>query len=155
MSFWQADCSKLRNYNLQSDGDSMQADASLWSAPTQHCAAGCMHEEDSSVAVDGRMCCNMHQQSIGGTVSLDDSVEQSAACSVLQQLRLPAEDLLLPQLSQLAPFSAANSVQQLSVQCSYDDSTYVVEQQVRMCECTHACMHARMSAPLLAYMLLV
>ena len=160
MSFWGADCSKLQAKSMQHGGDSMQADDSLWTAQTQGRTGGYLHAADS-MAEQGRMRCNMHQQSIGASLSLDEPTAHSAGCSVQQPLRhslpdgiasdcstarqqqrRPADDLLLPQLSQLASYSAVNSIQQLSITRSFGDSAHVVEQQVRsmlLPACMRAC----------------
>jgi hypothetical protein len=160
MSFWGADCSKLQAKSMQHDADSMQAEDSLWTHPLQGSNRGRLHAADST-AEQGHMRCSMHQQSIGGSLSLDEPTEQSAGYSVQQHLRRslpdgiasdcplawqqqqhpPADDLLQPQLSQLASYSAVNSIQQLSITHSFGGSEYVVEQQV-LITCGHACMHA-------------
>lgn len=160
MSFWGADCSKLQARSMQHGGDSMQAEDSLWTAQTQGRTGGCLHAAADSTAEQGRMRCSMHQQSVRGSLSLDEPTAHSAGYSVQQPLRRslpdgtasecslawqqqhrPADSLLLPQLLQLASYSAVNSIQQLSITRSFGDSAYVVEQQVDCCR-LHACMRA-------------
>ena len=160
MSFWGADCSKLQAKSMQHGGDSMQAEDSLWTAQTHGRTGGCLHAADTT-AEQGRMPCSMHQQSVRASLSLDEPTAHSAGYSVQQPLQrslvdstasdysparqqqhFPADDLLLPQLSQLASYSAVNSIQQLSITRSFGDSAHVVEQQVQsmlLPACMRAC----------------
>lgn len=150
MSFWTSDCSKLQFKGTEHAGDSTQPESSLWAPPLRH--AGSPHAADSA-ASDGRMRRSMHQRSIvpGTTLSLDETADQSVDNWSVQQhawhwapdggadepqqqeqqrRQLPAEDLLLPQLSSLSPYSTAADGLQQSVQCSYDGAGYAIEQQV-------------------------
>lgn len=149
MSFWKMDCNNLQSRPGEEQAeDSAHPESSLWAAHSLHAADSTAARPHAGSAA--RM--QQHTFMPGATCSLDETDDLSVGFSVQQQASqqppsdevaskhaeqhpqqprpLPAEELLLPELSSFAPYSTAGDGQQQSVQCSFDGIGYAIEQQV-------------------------